>query len=256
MSRLAILLYGVVGYAIFFATFLYLIGFVSGFLAPTTVDSGGAEAPFTTALLINVGLVALFGIQHTIMARPWFKRAVEPVLPPSIERTTFMLVTCALFVLMFTQWRAMPGVLWSVDGAAAWVLHGIGFAGWGIALLSTFLIDHFDLFGLRQTWLAFRGVPYTRKRFVERSLYRWVRHPLMLGFLIAFWATPQMTVGHLVFAASYTVYVLIALVVEERDLVAAHGDAYREYQRRVPKLIPVGARGPGSRAPGSATQTA
>lgn len=254
MSRPAILLYGVVGYAVFFLTFLYLIGFVSGLVVPVTVDQGGPETPLGLAILIDVGLVALFGIQHTIMARPWFKKAIERAVPQPVERTTFMLVTCAVFALMFTQWRPIPGVLWSIDGAAAWVVHGVGFAGWGIALLSTFLIDHFDLFGLRQTWLAFRGVPYTKKRFVERSLYRWVRHPLMLGFLIAFWAAPTMTLGHAVFAGSYTVYVLIALLVEERDLVAAHGDAYREYQRRVPKLIPIGAKQTAPSASGSATR--
>jgi protein-S-isoprenylcysteine O-methyltransferase Ste14 len=140
---------------------------------------------------------------------------------------------------MVTQWRAMPTMLWSLQGAAAWVLHGIAFLGWGIVLLSTFLIDHFDLFGLRQTWLAFRGVPYTQKPFVERGLYRHVRHPLMLGFLIAFWATPVMTVSHLVFAGGFSVYILGALFIEENTLVAMHGNAYREYQRRVPKLIRV-----------------
>lgn len=255
MSRFLTLTYGVLGYTVFFATFLYLIGFVTGFFVPVTVDQGGTEGPLGVAILINVALIALFGVQHTIMARPRFKKAIAGVIPPSIERTTFMMVTCGVFALMFTQWRPIPTVLWSLDGAAAWIVHGVGFTGWAIVLLSTFLIDHFDLFGLRQTWLAFRGVPYSQRPFQERSLYRVVRHPLMLGFLIAFWAAPTMTVGHLVFAGTYTVYILAALFVEERDLVALHGTAYREYQRRVPKLLPLGGR-PSGDDPHSATQTA
>lgn len=237
--RLFTLLYGVTGYAIFFATFLYLIGFVTGMVVPVHVDAGGPESPLTSALLIDAALIALFGVQHTVMARPWFKRWLTRVVPQPMERTLFMLVTCAVFALMFWQWRPIPTVLWTTGGALANVLLGVCFAGFGIVLLSTFLIDHFDLFGLRQTWLAFRGRPYTQKRFAERSLYRYVRHPLMLGFLIAMWAAPTMTVGRFAFAGCYTVYVLIALVFEERDLVGAHGAAYREYQRRVPKLLPV-----------------
>lgn len=240
MSRLLTLLFGVGGYAVFFATFLYLIGFVSGLWVPITVDAGGPEAAPWLAVLINIGLISLFGVQHTIMARPAFKRWLTRFVPPPIERTLFILATCAVFGLMFTQWRPIGAELWSLQGTAAWIVQGVAFLGWGIVLLSTFLIDHFDLFGLRQTWLAFRGRPYTQRPFQERSLYRVVRHPLMLGFLIAFWAAPTMTVGHLVFAGTYTVYILLALLVEERDLVALHGKAYREYQRRVPKLLPIG----------------
>lgn len=242
MSRALILAYGVTGYAVFFATFLYLIGFVSGFVVPITMDSGGRIGSLGTAILIDTALVALFAIQHTVMARPGFKQAIARFVPPSIERTTFMVATCAVLALTFVAWRPIGGVLWSVDGTLAWILHGIAFSGWSLVLLSTFLIDHFDLFGLRQTWFAFRGRPYTQKPFVERSAYRFVRHPLMLGMLIAFWATPTMTIGHLVFAASYTLYVLFGVFIEERDLVAAHGDAYREYQRRVPKLLPIGSK--------------
>jgi protein-S-isoprenylcysteine O-methyltransferase Ste14 len=244
MSRFLILTYGVTGYAVFFATFLYLIGFVTGLVTPTSVYAGGLESPLGTALLINVGLVALFGVQHTIMARPGFKRWIARVIPPPVERTTFMMATCAVFVLMFMHWRPMPVTLWSLDGAWAAVVLGIGFVGWGIVLLSTFLIDHFDLFGLRQTVLAFRGRPYTQKPFVERSLYRHMRHPLMFGFLLAFWAAPTMTAGRLCLAGSYTVYILLALFIEERDLVRLHGNAYREYQRRVPKLLPIGTSRP------------
>jgi protein-S-isoprenylcysteine O-methyltransferase Ste14 len=235
--RYFILLFGVAGYAVFFATFLYLIGFVTGLVVPVHVDGGGAEAPLGAALLIDAALVALFGVQHSIMARPWFKHWLTRLVPAPLERTLFMLVTCGVFALMFTQWRPIPIELWSTDGVVAQLLLAAGFAGWGIVLLSTFLIDHFDLFGLRQTWLAFRGRPYSQRVFQERSLYRFVRHPLMLGFLIAFWAAPTMTLGRFAFAACYTAYILVALIFEERDLVALHGAAYREYQRRVPKLL-------------------
>ncbi len=240
MSRLFTLLFGVTGYAVFFATFLYLIGFVSGLIVPITVDHGGTVGDPLTAVLIDVALIALFGVQHTIMARPGFKKWWTTIVPAPIERTIFMLVTCAIFALMFWCWRPIDTVLWSLPEPLASTVLGMSFLGWGIALLSTFLIDHFDLFGLRQTWLAFRGRPYTQKPFQERSLYRFVRHPLMLGFLIAFWAAPTMTGSHLVFAATYTVYIVLALFIEERDLVSLHGNAYREYQRRVPKLLPLG----------------
>lgn len=243
MARIFTLLFGVTGYAVFFATFLYLIGFVSGLLTPTSLDRGGVESAFWPALFVNLGLVLLFGVQHCIMARPWFKQRWTRFIPAALERTVFMLATCAILGLMFWQWRAMPDVLWSLDGAAAIAVQAVAFLGWGMALFSTLLIDHFDLFGLRQTWLAFRGVPYSQKPFAERSLYRRVRHPLMAGFLIAFWAAPVMTVGHLVFGLAFTTFILVALVFEERDLVALHGHAYREYQRRVPKLLPFGRRG-------------
>lgn len=242
MSRFLTLLCGVTGYAIFFATFLYLIGFVTGLVVPISVDGGGPQSPVLPALLIDAALIALFGVQHTIMARPRFKAWLTRFVPQALERTGFVLVTCGVFALMFTQWRAIPTVLWSLDGAVGHAVLGLGFVGWGLVLLSTFLIDHFDLFGLRQVWLAFRGRPYTQRVFQERSLYRHVRHPLMLGFLIAFWSAPTMTLGRFVFATCYTLYILVALFFEERDLVALHGDSYRDYQRRVPKLLPFGPR--------------
>jgi protein-S-isoprenylcysteine O-methyltransferase Ste14 len=238
MSRFLTLSYGLLGYIVFLATFLYLIAFVTGLPVPYTVDAGGPESALRTAILVDVGLIALFGIQHSIMARPGFKRRWTRIVPKPIERTTFMMITCAIFALMFTQWRPIPTVVWDVDGFAGAVLDAIGWTGWLIALVSTFLIDHFDLFGLRQTWLHFRGRTYTRRAFQLRSLYRMVRHPLMLGFVIAFFGASTMTVGHLLFAGTYLAYILIALVLEERDLVAEHGDAYEDYRRRVPKLIP------------------
>jgi protein-S-isoprenylcysteine O-methyltransferase Ste14 len=234
-----VLLYGAAGYAVFLATFLYLIGFVTGIAVPVSVDAGGAAAPVGLAIAVDVALVALFGVQHSVMARPWFKRRLERVLPAPMERTTFMLATCAVFAVLFLAWRPLPQVIWSVPGVLGDALLAVGFAGWGLVLLSTFLIDHFDLFGLRQTWLAFRGRAYRPRPFQERSLYRHVRHPLMLGFLIAFWAAPTMTAGRLVLAAAFTLYIVLAVIVEERDLVAVHGGAYRRYQRRVPKFLPL-----------------
>lgn len=242
MSRIITLLVGVTGYTVFLATFLYLVGFISGFFVPTSLDGAGVASDFWPAMLINIGFVLLFGVQHCIMARPWFKRWWTRIVPAAIERTIFMMATCAILGLMFWQWRSMPTVIWSVEGTAAVVMHAIAFVGWVIVLLSTFLIDHFDLFGLRQTWLAFRGKPYTQKPFAERSLYRHMRHPLMFGFMVSFWVAPVMTVGHMVFAGAFTMFVLVALVFEERDLVALHGSSYRDYQRRVPKLLPFGAR--------------
>lgn len=238
MPRSSILLFGALVYAIFLLTFLYLIGFVGGFVVPVTVDGGGPKSEPVFAALIDAGLIALFGVQHTIMARPRFKRWLTRHVPEAMERSCFVLVTCAVFAVMFTQWRAIPTVLWHTSGAVAHAILCIAFTGWGSVLLSTFLIDHFDLFGLRQVWLAFRGRQYTARAFQERGLYRVVRHPLMLGFLVAFWAAPTMTVGRLVFAAACTLYILLALVIEERDLLELHGASYRDYRRRVPKLLP------------------
>jgi protein-S-isoprenylcysteine O-methyltransferase Ste14 len=238
MSRTLILVYGLVGYLTFLATFLYLVGFVMDVAVPLTVDRGGPKTPLPQALLIDLGLVLLFGVQHSVMARPRWKRATKRLLAPAIERTTFLFATCAVLAVLFTQWRPIDAVVWRASGVLADALFAVSCLGIGIVLLSTFLIDHFDLFGLRQSVLAFRGRPYVARTFSERSLYRLVRHPLMLGFLIAFWSAPTLTLGRAVFAAAFTCYILVALWFEERDLVAEHGDAYREYQRRVPKLLP------------------
>ena len=241
LSRALSLAYGAGTYVLFLGTFLYMIGFVAGVFVPKHIDSG-ALAPLGEALLVNGGFLALFAIQHTIMARPAFKRRWTRIVPPQVERSTFVLITCAILIGMVASWRPLPGVVWHVDGTLAtalWVLSGLG---WGTVLVSTFLIDHFELFGLRQVVMHALGRRAEAPRFRERALYRMVRHPLMLGFLVAFWATPHMTWGHLFFAAMCTGYILVALQIEERTLVELHGDAYRDYRRRVPMLLPLPRR--------------
>ncbi|MCA8981021.1 MAG: isoprenylcysteine carboxylmethyltransferase family protein [Planctomycetes bacterium] len=233
--------YGLGTYGLFLGTFLYVMFFVLGWFVPTTL-AGGREASLTEALLVNGGFLALFAVQHTIMARTAFKRWWTKIIPAQLERSTFVLITCAILLGMVWQWRAMPGTVWAVEGTLAHVLTGIALVGWAVVLLSTFLIDHFDLFGVRQVVRYFRGLPAERPRFVERVFYKHVRHPLMTGFLIAFWAAPVMSVGQLFFAVMCTGYILFGLQVEERTLVGEHGQSYRDYQRRVPMLIPLGRR--------------
>jgi protein-S-isoprenylcysteine O-methyltransferase Ste14 len=240
-SRVLSLAYGSLAYLLFLATFLYAIGFVTGLFVPRTVD-GGLRATLGEALLVNGGCLALFALQHTIMARRAFKRRWTRIVPAQVERATFVLVTCLILGTTFWQWRALPGTLWEVHGPAAWFLRGVSFLGWGIVLFASFLIDHFELFGLRQVVRHFLKKPVQPPQFRERSLYRMVRHPLMLGFLLAFWATPMMSMGHLFFALMCTGYILVGIQIEERTLVAEHGDAYRAYQRRVPMLVPLGRR--------------
>ncbi len=238
VKRAAILIYGVAAYLVFFCTFCYLALFVANLWAPKTMDRGGVPGG-NSALFLNALWILLFGAQHAVMARPAFKRWWTTIIHPAIERSTYVLIASALLILMMWQWRPAPAVIWSAE--AYWLrslLLGISFAGWGLVLYSSFLIDHFDLFGLRQVVLAFRGVPYTQLHFKERSLYRMVRHPLMLGFMIAFWFTPTMTVGHLLFAGVFTFYVLVGIQIEERDLVSLHGDAYRSYRARTSMLVP------------------
>ncbi len=238
LSRWTSLAYGAGVYALFLGTFLYLVGFVAGAFVPRHIDNGVAGS-LGMALLVDGGFLALFALQHAIMARPAFKQRWTRIVPPQLERSTFVLATCTILLGMALSWRPLPGVVWHVEGPAAiglWTLCGLG---WITVLLSTFLIDHFELFGLSQVVRHFRNRPASNPQFRERSLYRFVRHPLMLGFLLAFWSTPHMTLGHAFFAGTCTLYILIALQIEERDLVAAHGEAYREYKRRVPMLIPL-----------------
>lgn len=245
LQRWAVLAYGLTVYGAFLGVFLYTVGFVSGLFTPTTLD-GRSGADLGTALAINLACLAVFAIQHTIMARPAFKAWWTRLIPAAAERSTFVLTTSLILAVTFWQWRALPveGVLWSTDGWLAVALGAIQFAGFGLVLVSTFLIDHWDLFGLRQVVLFFRQRAYTPPVFRENLIYNTVRHPLMTGFLIAFWAQPVMTPSRLLFAAVVTVYIVaIGLRFEERDLIAEHGDTYRDYRRRVPGLVPfVGRR--------------
>ena len=237
-SRALILLYGVATYPFFLAVFVYTIGFVGGFVVPKHIENG-VPGHTLSAVLVDVVLLALFAIQHSVMARPAFKRWWTQIIPATAERSTFVLCASALLALIVWQWRPLPGVVWEVEspiGVA--VLHGLYFLGWGIVFYATFLIDHFELFGVRQAVDHAFGRPTEQARFTERSLYRVVRHPLMLGFLIAFWAAPVMSPGRLLFAGVITAWVLLAIRIEEKTLVEAHGELYEGYRRRVPALLP------------------
>ncbi|HEY7790997.1 MAG TPA: methyltransferase [Vicinamibacterales bacterium] len=236
-KRVVFFVYGAVVYLLFLGTFLYAIAFVGGF-APTALD-GSATAPLTTALAIDLALLAIFAVQHSVMARPWFKRAWTRVVPPAIERSTYVLFATAALALICWQWRPIGGTVWSVEEPIARVAIWAVFAfGWSQVLVMTFLINHFDLFGLRQVWLALIDEPYTPVVFATPAPYRIVRHPLYLGFLLAFWATPVMTAAHLVFAIATTAYIVLAIQFEEHDLAHEHGVAYLDYRRQVPMLLP------------------
>lgn len=238
-ARLSTLLYGIAAYLAFFGTILYAIGFVGNWLVPKSIDSG-SKAPMAQALLVNTALLLLFVVQHTVMARPAFKRWWTTVIPASIERSTFVIAASLSLALLFACWQPLPETVWRVDQPlVAAAITGLALAGWGLVFFSSFVINHFDLFGLRQVWQRFRGSPPTPVGFRLRGPYKLVRHPLMVGFLLAFWATPHMTVGHLFFAAMTTGYILMGTWFEERDLLAEHGDAYRDYQRRVRAFVPI-----------------
>jgi len=237
IRRIAFFTYGVVCYAIFFATFLYAIGFIGGFGVPRTLD-GERNGPLLIAVAIDAGLLALFALQHSIMARDWFKKAWTRIVPQPLERSTYVLFSSAALIFLFWQWRPLGGVIWSVDDATARIALRALFAfGWALLLLSTFLINHFDLFGLRQVWLVLVDKPYTSLKFATPGPYKVVRHPLYVGWLFAFWMTPVMSSAHLLFAALATGYILVAIQFEERDLVRHHGE-YADYRKRVPMLAP------------------
>ncbi|MCH7743343.1 MAG: isoprenylcysteine carboxylmethyltransferase family protein [Proteobacteria bacterium] len=238
MGRFVILLYGVIAYLIFLLTFLYAIGFMGNFLVPKSIDSG-ADGPLLNALIINVILLSIFAVQHSVMARPAFKAWWTKIVPKAAERSTYTLLSSLCLILLFYYWQPMGGIIWQVEGAVGQaILYSLFGFGWALVLVSTFLINHFDLFGLRQVWLNFTGQEYTSLKFGTPGPYKLIRHPLYLGWFFAFWATPTMTVAHLAFAIITTVYILLAIQWEEKDLLTALGEDYANYRKTVPMIIP------------------
>jgi protein-S-isoprenylcysteine O-methyltransferase Ste14 len=237
------MLYSAVCYLVFLASFIWSIAWVGNLGGVKTIDSG-PEGALWPSLLVDAALLGLFALQHSAMARPAFKRRLERQLPAAVERSTYVLASSLALLLLLAAWRPLPAPVYSTAGPTALVLGAGYWVGWGVVLISTFMISHFDLLGLGQAWRAWRKSPPPPTRFLRRWLYRHVRHPIMLGFLIAFWCTPHMSFGHLLFALATTGYILFGTVLEERDLVAEHGQAYREYQREVPRLLPLPVRPP------------
>jgi len=238
LKRILFFAYGTVSYLIFFGTFLYAIGFIGNFGVPRTLD-GEATGPLVLSFAIDAGLLTLFAVQHSVMARKWFKEWWTRIVPKPIERSTYVLFSSLALILLFVLWRPLGGVVWSVeDPAGRFVLRSLFAFGWGLVLFSTFLINHFDLFGLRQVWRNLLGLPETGLTFTTPGPYKLVRHPLYVGWLFAFWMTPVMTAAHLLFSIATTAYILLAIQFEERDLVREHGETYEKYRRSVPMLIP------------------
>ena len=237
-------LYGVASYALCLATLVYAMGFVANVAVPKSIDSGPA-GPVPAALLIDLALLALFAVQHSLMARPAFKDSWTRLVPKTVERSTYVLLSSLLLALLFWQWQPLTGTVWMAQADwARGLLQALYCVGWLILVSSTFMINHFDLFGLRQVYLRLKRAPYTPLPFAQVALYRFVRHPIMLGFLIAFWATPVMSLGHLVFATATTAYIFIGIFLEERDLRRAHGEAYEAYRRQASMILPLPRRKP------------
>ncbi|QQS34843.1 MAG: isoprenylcysteine carboxylmethyltransferase family protein [Ignavibacteriales bacterium] len=242
MKRHLVFLYGVVSYFIFFGVFCYLPGFLGNFLVPKSIDSA-ASVPFAEALLINSGLLALFAVQHSVMARKGFKQMITKLIPNAAERSTYVLFSSIAVILLYWLWQPMGVTIWNVqDPVFAVVLNGLMLFGGLMVLVTTFLINHFDLFGLRQVWFYWRKQEYKPLGFVTPGPYKLVRHPLYLGWLIMFWSTPVMTIAHLVFAIATTSYILVAIILEEKDLLKEHGKKYENYRKSVPMLFPVGKK--------------
>jgi protein-S-isoprenylcysteine O-methyltransferase Ste14 len=238
MARIFAFLYGLVAYLIFLGTFLYAIGFVSGIAVPKTIDSGPI-VPIEEAVVVNLLLLALFAVQHSVMARKPFKRWWTRIVSPVVERSTYVLFASLALILLFWQWRPIPAVVWQAPNAEiAWALQALAFAGWLIVLVSTFLISHFELFGLHQVVINLGGKTMPEPHFKAPALYKVLRHPIYFGFIVAFWAAPLMTAGHLLFALVTTAYIFVGIMLEERDLVDLFGDEYRRYRQRVAMLIP------------------
>lgn len=237
-ARVGIFCFGLLAYGAFFGTITYAIGFVGNWFVPKSIDSG-APAPLVSALLINSGLLMIIVVQHTIMARPWFKRAWTRIVPEAMERSTFVLAASVCLALVLWQWRPVPTIVWSTENPALRVLlSGLSLLGWGVVFASSFMVSHWDLFGLRQVWANLLGRRPAPIAFRLVGLYKLVRHPLMLGFIIAVWATPTMTIGHLFFAGMITAYIFVGTAFEEHDLLAQFGDRYEQYRRAVPGIIP------------------
>jgi protein-S-isoprenylcysteine O-methyltransferase Ste14 len=244
MGRILAFAYGTLSYLLFFVTFLYAIGFVGNLVVPKSIDSGPPAATLTRGLILDIILLSIFAIQHSGMARPAFKKWWTQYVPKPVERSTYVLLSSLALILLFWQWRPLTDVVWSVQSTAGlYVFWAVFFAGFGIVLLSTFMINHFDLFGLRQVYLYQKGEDYTDLGFRTPFFYKYVRHPIMLGFIIAFWAAPTMTLGHVLFAVVTTAYILVAIQLEERDIVNAHGTSYEDYRKRVSMLFPFPKKG-------------
>ena len=253
MTKIVAFLYGLVAYAIFFVTFLYAVGFVEGLIVPKGIDTG-AVVPLAEALIVNLLLMSLFAVQHSAMARPAFKQWWTQYVPKPVERSTYVLFASLLLALLCWQWQPIAGTIWDVqDPVGRGAIHAMYALGWGVVLSSTFMINHFDLFGLRQVYLRLRSEPYTPLPFVTVALYRFVRHPIMLGFLIAFWSAPTMTAGRLLFACATTAYIFVGIWLEERDLRRAHGATYERYRGQASMILPLPRRHPG-RPSGKALQ--